>query len=134
MVLNSKKKIFFFDLEQSEYTEQKSCFFGFCDFLKIWFFRFGISLNVEYKGILNVSDPTLIIELHTGSKSNFFVFFWNFSRILGIFDHQKYNDSMVLNSKFYKSIYNWNFWPNLWPLNCQKEINSLNKTLKFNIH
>ena len=35
---------------------------------------------------------------------------------------------MLLYSKSYKSINNWNFWPNLWPVNYQKE------TLKININ
>ena len=35
--------------------------------------------------ILNRSDPILVIELHTGSKSNFSVFFCWFLKILWVF-------------------------------------------------
>ena len=42
-----------------------------------------------------------VIEIHTCLKNDFFLFFMGFSRILGIFDYEKYSittNSIMLNS------------------------------------
>ena len=108
---------------------------------KIVFFGFfGILIsdsesakNLELGGRLNGPDPNFGHWDAYWFKMTFLVF----SRILAILIPKNISymtNSMVLNSKFYKSINNWKFWPNLWPVNYQKEINSQNKTSKINIH
>ena len=71
---------------------KKSCllvFWNFLYFFKVFFwksdFRFGIS--IKFWEILNGSDPILVIELHTSSKSNFSVFL--IFKVFGYFWLQK---------------------------------------------
>ena len=121
----------------------KIVFFGFLGgFFEIFlgFFENLISdsessSNFELEGRLNGSDPILDHwDVHTGLKLLFFVLF-SFFKDFGYFWVWKIlvmTNSMFLNSKSYKSINNWNFWPYLWPVNCPKENNSQNKTSKIN--
>ena len=116
MVLNSKKKYFYliWNKIQVEIHGTKIVFFGVNGIFLVFFWKsdFGSeSAKIfELKGILGVRSE---------------------------FGHRTaFESAFVLNSKFYKSINNWKFWPNLWlwPLNYQKEINSQNKASKINIH
>ena len=85
---------------------------------------------------LNESDPILGHWDAYWFKMTFFVFFWFFQGFCVFLITKNISNDLFDGAEFGILQINQKFksWPNLWPLNNQKEINSQNETPKIYIH